>query len=103
MFEILTLAQTEKLSKKIDVILYGREYWERILHFEPMIEAGAISPQDMDLFRFADTPQQAFELPADAPDRELPEAAGPRGGQGARAREDAGVSGATTRLRRPTS
>jgi uncharacterized protein (TIGR00730 family) len=61
MFEILTLAQTEKLSKKIDVILYGREYWERILHFEPMIEAGAISPRDMGLFKFADTPQQAFE------------------------------------------
>lgn len=61
MFEILTLAQTEKLSKKIDVILYGREYWERVLHFEPMIDAGAISPHDMDLFRFADTPEQAFE------------------------------------------
>ena len=61
LFEILTLVQTEKLSKKIDVILYGREYWERILHFEPMVEAGAIAPKDMDLFRFADTPQQAFD------------------------------------------
>jgi uncharacterized protein (TIGR00730 family) len=61
MFEILTLAQTEKLSKKIDVILYGREYWERILHFEPMIEAGAISPQDLRLFHFAETPQEAFD------------------------------------------
>jgi uncharacterized protein (TIGR00730 family) len=61
MFEILTLAQTEKLSRKIDVILYGREYWERILHFEPMIEAGAISPKDVHLFRFADTPLQAFD------------------------------------------
>jgi uncharacterized protein (TIGR00730 family) len=61
MFEILTLAQTEKLSKKIDVILYGREYWERVLHFEPMIDAGAVSRRDMDLFRFAETPQQAFE------------------------------------------
>ncbi len=60
MFEILTLAQTEKLSKKIDVILYGREYWDRVLHFEPMIEAGAISPHDTSLFRFADTPEQAF-------------------------------------------
>jgi uncharacterized protein (TIGR00730 family) len=61
MFEILTLAQTEKLSKKIDVILYGREYWERVLRFEPMIDAGAISPHDLNLFRFADTPQEAFE------------------------------------------
>jgi uncharacterized protein (TIGR00730 family) len=61
MFEILTLAQTEKLSKKIDVLLYGREYWERILLFEPMIEAGAISPHEIDLFRFVDSPQQAFD------------------------------------------
>jgi len=61
MFEILTLAQTEKLSKKIEVLLYGREYWERILHFEPMIEAGAIAPHDMDLFTFVDSPQQAFD------------------------------------------
>jgi len=61
MFEILTLAQTEKLSKKIEVVLYGRAYWERIVHFDPMIDAGAISPRDLELFRFADTPQQAFE------------------------------------------
>jgi uncharacterized protein (TIGR00730 family) len=61
MFEILTLAQTEKLSKKIDVLLYGREYWERVLRLEPMVEAGAISAHDLTLFRFVDTPEQAFE------------------------------------------
>jgi uncharacterized protein (TIGR00730 family) len=62
MFEILTLAQTEKLSKKIGVLLYGREYWDQVLKFEPMLEAGAISPKDMGLFTFADTPQDAFRL-----------------------------------------
>ncbi|HEY3384152.1 MAG TPA: TIGR00730 family Rossman fold protein [Vicinamibacterales bacterium] len=61
LFEVLTLAQTEKLSKKIGVLLYGREYWERVVHFAPMIEAGTISPNDMNLFRFADTPQEAFD------------------------------------------
>ena len=61
MFEILTLAQTEKLSKKIDVLLYGRDYWEQVLHVEPMIEAGAISRHDLNLFRFVETPQQAFD------------------------------------------
>jgi uncharacterized protein (TIGR00730 family) len=61
MFEILTLAQTEKLSKKIEVLLYGREYWERILNFEPMIDAGAIAPRDLDLFTFVDSPQHAFD------------------------------------------
>lgn len=61
MFEILTLAQTEKLSKKIQVLLYGREYWDRVLRFDPMLEAGAISPKDLELFTFADSPEQAFE------------------------------------------
>src|SRR5512138_1205248 len=60
MFEILTLAQTEKLSKKIGVLVYGREYWERVLRFEPMVEAGAIAPRDLDLFPCADTPDEAF-------------------------------------------
>jgi uncharacterized protein (TIGR00730 family) len=61
LFEILTLAQTRKLSKKIEVLLYGREYWDRILRFEPLIDAGAISKGDMSLFKFVDSPQQAFE------------------------------------------
>jgi uncharacterized protein (TIGR00730 family) len=61
LFEILTLAQTDKLSKKIEVLLYGREYWERVLHFEPLVEAGAISESDIRLLKFVDSPQQAFE------------------------------------------
>jgi len=61
LFEILTLAQTDKLSKKIDVILYGREYWEQVLNLEPMAEWGAIARQDMDLLHRADTPDEAFE------------------------------------------
>jgi uncharacterized protein (TIGR00730 family) len=62
MFEILTLAQTEKLSKKIAVLVYGREYWEQVLKLEPMLEAGAIAPRDLDLFTFADTPDEAFHF-----------------------------------------
>jgi uncharacterized protein (TIGR00730 family) len=60
MFEILTLAQTEKLSKKIGVLVYGRDYWQQVLKLEPMLEAGAISAKDLDLFTFADTPEEAF-------------------------------------------
>lgn len=60
LFEILTLVQTEKLSKQIAVLLYGREYWDQILKFEPMVSAGAISPHDLELFSFADTPAEAF-------------------------------------------
>ncbi|MBP1635304.1 MAG: putative lysine decarboxylase [Acidobacteria bacterium] len=61
LFEILTLVQTQKLSKRIGVILYGKSYWSRVLQFDPMIEAGAISPQDLQLFTRADSPDEAFE------------------------------------------
>jgi uncharacterized protein (TIGR00730 family) len=61
MFEILTLMQTEKLAKQIQVILYGREYWDRILNLEPMADWGAINPGDMRLVTRADTPEEAFE------------------------------------------
>ncbi len=61
LFEILTLAQTDKLSKKIAVILYGREYWERVLNLEPMADWGAIAEQDKDLLHWADTPDEGFE------------------------------------------
>jgi uncharacterized protein (TIGR00730 family) len=61
MFEILTLMQTEKLAKQIQIILYGTEYWDAILNLEPMSEWGAISPGDMRLVTQADTPEQAFE------------------------------------------
>jgi hypothetical protein len=61
MFELLTLAQTEKLSEKIDVVLYGSEYWNQILNFKPMVEWGAIAPGDLDALHPADTPQEAFE------------------------------------------
>jgi uncharacterized protein (TIGR00730 family) len=62
MFEILTLMQTEKLAKQIQIILYGSEYWDPILKFEPMAEWGAISTADIHLVQQADTPGAAFEL-----------------------------------------
>ena len=61
LFEILTLVQTDKLSKKIGVILYGREYWDQVLNLTPMAEWGAIAEKDVELLRYADTPADAFE------------------------------------------
>jgi uncharacterized protein (TIGR00730 family) len=61
LFEILTLVQTDKLSKKIGVILYGREYWDQVLRLEPMSEWGAIAEQDLELLHYAETPSDAFE------------------------------------------
>jgi uncharacterized protein (TIGR00730 family) len=61
MFEILTLAQTQKLSKQLCVIMYGRQYWDEILDLQPMAEWGAIGPKDLDLLQWVDSPAQAFD------------------------------------------
>src|SRR5213083_1301188 len=61
LFEILTLVQTDKLSKKIGVILYGSEYWNEVLDFRPMAEWGAIADKDLELLQRVDTPSDAFE------------------------------------------
>jgi hypothetical protein len=62
MFEILTLMQTDKLEKQIQIILYGSEYWDPILNLEPLVEWGAIDPEDLDLLHRANTPHEAFDL-----------------------------------------
>ena len=62
LFEILTLAQTQKLAKKILVVIYGREYWDRVLNLQTMVDAGAISPEDLELFKMVDTPEEGFEF-----------------------------------------
>ena len=61
MFEILTLAQTEKLSKDMKVILYGTDYWDQIMDFGPLVEWGAIERKDLQLMERVNTPQEAFE------------------------------------------
>src|SRR6058998_972942 len=61
LFEILTLVQTDKLSKKIAVILYGTNYWDQVLTFGPMAEWGAIADEDLELLQRADSPSDAFE------------------------------------------
>jgi len=62
LFEILTLAQTDKLAKKILVIIYGSEYWNRIINFQAFVDAGAVSPGDLDQFKIVDSPDEAFEF-----------------------------------------
>jgi hypothetical protein len=62
LFEILTLAQTDKLAKKILVVIYGSEYWHRIMNFQAFVDAGTISSQDLNLFKFVDSPEDAFSF-----------------------------------------
>jgi len=61
LFEILTLVQTDKLSKQIGVVLYGREYWDQVLTFRPMADWGAIAEHDLELLHYAESPADAFE------------------------------------------
>ena len=90
MFEILTLAQTQKLSKKLLVILYGSEYWDEIFDLRPLVEWGAISESDLDLLCRVDTPGEAFSelqrfltahhmVPATAQEQKAPGIAKTRG------------------------
>ena len=62
MTEILTLAQTKKLENKILILLYGSDYWREILNFDALVKYGMISKDDLNLFSFADTPDDALRL-----------------------------------------
>jgi len=60
--EILTLVQTQKLMKKIVVVLYGTSYWKEIINFDALAKYGMIDPEDLKLFDFADDVESAFTL-----------------------------------------
>ncbi len=62
MMELLTLTQTQKLAKKMTILLYGSEYWKEIINFDALLKYGMISPEDMSLFQYADDPATAFEI-----------------------------------------
>jgi uncharacterized protein (TIGR00730 family) len=90
MFEILTLTQTRKLSKKMLVILYGSDYWNQILSLEPLVEWGAVEERDLALMTKVDTPDAAFKalkdhlvahhlVPATVQERKAPGIAKTRG------------------------
>ena len=66
LFEILTLAQTQKLAKKILVVIYGSEYWTRVINFQALVDSGTISPQDVELFKMVDSPDEGFEFLRDS-------------------------------------
>src|SRR5205807_10372656 len=61
LFEILTLAQTDKLAKKILVVIYGSEYWKKLINGQAMIDAGTIAAGDLELFKMVDSPEEGFE------------------------------------------
>ena len=62
MFEVLTLVQTQKLQKKMVILLYGSEFWNEVVNFPALVKHGVISAEDLKLFQFADDPQTAFRI-----------------------------------------
>ena len=60
LFEFLTLQQTRK-APPAPIVLFGKSYWTRIVHFEALAEEGAISPADLKLFEFADSAEEGWE------------------------------------------
>ena len=61
LFETLTLVQTKKI-KPIPILLFGLEYWKRLIDFEMFVEEGTISPGDLDLFKFVETAEEAWAI-----------------------------------------
>lgn len=62
LFELLTLVQTRKLAKEMVMVLYGKSFWNEVVDLEAMARHGVISPEDLELFHWADDPESAFEL-----------------------------------------
>jgi len=65
LFESLTLIQTRKLEKKLPIILYGKEFWNKIINFDAFLEYGVISPEDLDLMKMVDSVEEAKEYIVD--------------------------------------
>ncbi|OGG96296.1 MAG: Rossman fold protein, TIGR00730 family [Candidatus Lambdaproteobacteria bacterium RIFOXYD2_FULL_50_16] len=61
LFELLTLIQTKK-SKKVPIVLYGKEFWNGVFNFDKLLEWRVISPEDLEMFSIVDTVEEAFTL-----------------------------------------
>jgi uncharacterized protein (TIGR00730 family) len=80
--ELLTLMQTEKLRKKIVIVLYGTTFWKEVLNFDALVKHGMIAEADLNLFQWSDDVDTAFQILTDGltehylmPPREVPEIA----------------------------
>ena len=61
MFDALTLRQTHRMQD-IPIIIFGREFWQRVIDFQFLADEGTIDDADLDLFRFAETAEEAWEM-----------------------------------------
>ena len=61
LFEVLTLQQTGKIRKPMPIVLFGSDYWSKVVNFDALVEFGTISPEDLDLFLLTDSVDEAFD------------------------------------------
>ena len=73
LFEVMTLVQTRK-SRPVPILLYGSDYWKRLIHLQVLVDEGTISADDLQLFAYVDSPQDAwrhicdfYKLPINSP------------------------------------
>jgi uncharacterized protein (TIGR00730 family) len=64
LFETMTLIQTGK-SRARPILLFGREFWEKLIDFQHLVDTGMISPGDVNLFRFVETAEDAWQVLSD--------------------------------------
>ena len=62
LMELLTLIQTRKIEKALPILIFGQDYWKEIIDFDAMARWGTISPKDLELFTFVNSPEDAFHL-----------------------------------------
>jgi uncharacterized protein (TIGR00730 family) len=61
LFEVITLVQTKK-AQPVPIVLFGSDYWKRLINMDAMLEEGVISPEDLQLFHYVDTPEDAWAV-----------------------------------------
>lgn len=66
MFEAMTLIQTGRM-RRIPFVLFGREWWQRLVNWQQLVDSGVIAAEDLDLFRMVDTAEEALEIIDDWP------------------------------------
>ena len=73
LMEVLTLMQTKKIKKKMTVVMYGSDYWNKVIDFDEMVHFGVVSRDDLSLFRMIDTPVEAFNYLKTSLQRDYPD------------------------------
>jgi len=62
LWEFVTLLQTRKMGHQAFILMYGSDYWKRLVNFEFLVESGTVSEEDLRLLRFVDSPEQALAV-----------------------------------------